>query len=100
VRNRANLAANRNLLHWYSELYREQFRDFGQIDRLAVLEVGSGVSPLHLFHPTVITSDVLDLDYLDFVFDCHAIDEFPALADESLDVITLTNVLQHLRSPI
>jgi SAM-dependent methyltransferase len=65
-----------------------------------VLEIGSGVSPLHQIHPSVLTSDVLDLDYLDYVFDCHSIDRFEPLADNSLDVITLTNVLHHLKSPI
>ena len=46
------------------------------------------------------TSDVLDLDYLDLVFDCHEIDKLDAIEDNSLDVITLTNVLHHLKSPI
>jgi len=100
LRNRAKLGANRNLLFWYRELYREQFRGLGDIARLTVLEIGSGVSPLHQIYPTVLTSDVLDLEYLDYVFDCHAIDRFEPLADNSLDVITLTNVLHHLRSPI
>src|SRR5439155_16217056 len=45
-------------------------------------------------------SDVLDLDYLDLVFDCHEIDKLDAIKDNSLDVITLTNVLHHLKSPI
>jgi len=48
----------------------------------------------------VVTSDVLDLDYLDFVFDCHEIDKLDPIQDKSLDVITLTNVLHHLKSPI
>ena len=100
LRNRANLAVNRNLLFWYRELYREQFRDLPEIGRLTVLEIGSGVSPLHQIHPTVLTSDVLDLGYLDYVFDCHAIDRFELIADRSLDVITLSNVLHHLKSPI
>jgi hypothetical protein len=43
---------------------------------------------------------VLDLDYLDLVFDCHEIDKLDAIKDNSLDVITLTNVLHHLKSPI
>jgi SAM-dependent methyltransferase len=56
------------------------------------------VSPLRRFHPNLITSDVLD--YLDYVFDCHSIDRFEPVADESLDVIALTNVLHHLQNPI
>ncbi len=100
LRNRANLAANKNLLHWYEQLYRDQFRDLGDLSRLMVLEIGSGVSPLKLFYPSVLTSDVLRLDYLDYVFDCHHLDQFQAIRDQSLDVITLTNVLHHLKNPI
>lgn len=100
VRNRARLRRNRNLLFWYEELYRHQFDDLGAVDQLSILEVGSGTSPLKLFHPNVLTSDVLQLDYLDLVFDCHKIDKLDPIDDGTLDVITLTNVLHHLRSPI
>jgi SAM-dependent methyltransferase len=65
-----------------------------------VLEIGSGVSPLSNIYPSVLTSDVLKLDYLDYRFDCHRIDRFEPVADGSLDVITLTNVLHHLKRPI
>jgi len=34
------------------------------------------------------------------VFDCHNIDKLDVIKDNSLDVITLTNVLHHLKSPI
>ena len=100
LRNRARLGANQNLLFWYRELYRDQFKDFPNPAALAILEIGSGTSPLKQFLPSVITSDVLDLDYLDLVFDCHEIDKLDAIKDNSLDVITLTNVLHHLKSPI
>jgi hypothetical protein len=100
LRNRSRLSANQNLLFWYRELYRDQFKDFPDPAALSVLEVGSGTSPLKQFLSNVVTSDVLDLDYLDLVFDCHEIDKFDAIRDESLDVITLTNVLHHLKSPI
>ncbi len=98
--NRARLAANRNLLFWYRELYRDQFKDFPNPAALAILEIGSGTSPLKQFLSNVVTSDVLDLSYLDLVFDCHEIDKLDAIKDNSLDVITLTNVLHHLKSPI
>src|SRR5437764_4610905 len=97
LRNRARLSTNKNLLFWYRELYRDQFRDLPNTSRLSVLEVGSGTSPLKQFLSNVITSDVLDLDYLDFVFDCHEIDKLDAIKDNRFDVITLTNVLYYLK---
>jgi SAM-dependent methyltransferase len=100
LRNRARLSANQNLLFWYRELYRDQFKGFPDPAALSILEVGSGTSPLKQFLSNVVTSDVLELDYLDLVFDCHDIDKFDAIRDESLDVITVTNVLHHLKSPI
>jgi ubiquinone/menaquinone biosynthesis C-methylase UbiE len=98
--NRERLGANKNLLFWYRELYRDQFKDFQNPAALSILEIGSGTSPLKQFFSNVVTSDVLDLDYLDFVFDCHEIDKLDAIKDKSLDLITLTNVLHHLKSPI
>jgi len=99
-RNRARVGANKNLLFWYRELYRDQFKDFPNPAELSILEIGSGTSPLKQFLSNVVTSDVLDLDYLDLVFDCHGIDRLDAIKDNSLDVISLTNVLHHLKSPI
>ena len=100
LRNRERLDDNTNLLFWYRELYREQFRDLANPESLQILEVGSGVSPLRRLYPNVVTSDVLDLDYLDHVFDCHEIHRISALPEENFDVITVTNVLHHLRSPL
>ncbi len=100
LRNRERLAQNRNLLFWYRELYQDQFRDLPAPETLSILEIGSGTSPLKQFHSNIVTSDILDLDYLDLVFDCHEIDKFGTIEDNSLDVITLTNVLHHLKSPI
>jgi hypothetical protein len=62
LRNRALLGANKNLLFWYRELYRDQFRDLPNTSALSILEVGSGTAPLKQFLPSIITSDVLDLD--------------------------------------
>jgi SAM-dependent methyltransferase len=100
LKNRVRLGANKNLLFWYRQLYRDQFRDLPNATTLSILEIGSGTSPLKQFFPNVITSDVLDLDYLDLVFDCHQIDKLSMINDKSLDVITLTNVLHHLKNPI
>jgi SAM-dependent methyltransferase len=100
LRNRARLETNRNLLFWYRELYRDQFKGLPNPETLSILEIGSGTSPLKQFHSNIVTSDILHLDYLDLVFDCHEIDKLDAIKDNSLDVITLTNVLHHLKSPI
>jgi len=100
LQNRARLGANTNLLFWYRALYRDQFGELPNPTVLSILEIGSGTSPLKQFVSNVITSDVLDLDYLDLVFDCHQIDKLDAIKDNSLDVITVTNVLHHLKSPI
>ena len=100
MRNRARLGANKNLLFWYRELYGDQFKEFPNPEALSILEIGSGTSPLKQFLSNVVTSDVLDLDYLDLVFDCREIDKLDAIKDNSLDVITVTNVLHHLKSPI
>jgi ubiquinone/menaquinone biosynthesis C-methylase UbiE len=100
LRNRARLGANQNLIFWYRQLCQDQFKEFADPATLSILEIGSGTSPLKQFLSNVITSDVLDLEYLDLVFDCHEIDKLDAITDNSLDVITLTNVLHHLKSPI
>ncbi len=100
LRNRARLSANKNLLVLVSRTLSRSVQGPAQPAALSILEVGSGTSPLKQFLPNVVTSDVLDLDYFDFVFDCHDIDKLDAIKNESLDVITLTNVLHHLKSPI
>jgi len=98
--NRERLQKNRNLMFWYQELYRDLFRVIPDISEKRVLEIGSGTSPLRMFLPNVITTDVLRLEHLDIVFDCHDIADFSEIPDHSIDVITLTNVLHHLRDPV
>jgi SAM-dependent methyltransferase len=100
LRNRERLESNGNLLFWYRELYRDQFKDLPHPEALWILEIGSGTSPLKRFYSNVVTSDVLELDYLDLVFDCHEVDKLVRIEDNSLDAITLTNVLHHLKRPI
>lgn len=100
LENRDRLCRNRNLLHWYRRLYEELFADVPDLADRRVLEVGSGASPLKSFHPTVITSDILDLDHLDLVFDCLEIGNVSSIPDHSINILTMTNVLHHLRDPI
>lgn len=100
VKNRARLEKNANLLYWYKKLYNIQFAGIHDVGRLNILEIGSGTSPLRKFVPRAMTSDILRLDYLDHCFDAHRIDEYSGIAQESLDVITMTNVLHHMRNPV
>jgi SAM-dependent methyltransferase len=100
LENRTRLRDNPNLLYWYAQLYGEIFGSVEDVAGRSILEIGSGTSPLKLFFPQVSTSDVLNLDYLDHVFDCQEIDRYDAIADHSLDVITMTNVLHHVKDPL
>lgn len=100
IQNRKRLLQNRNLLFWYECLYADLFRGIADIDRKRILEIGSGTSPLKMFLPHVITSDILKLDYLDIIFDCHDIRNCEQVPNNSIDIITLTNVLHHLSDPI
>lgn len=100
LRNREHLKSNANLRFWYSELYDFMFEDEVNFGTLAVLEVGSGASPLKDQFPHVMTSDILKMDHIDHVFDCHDIDNFEPIEDRSLDIVTMTNVLHHLRDPL
>ena len=98
--NQERLRRNPNLMYWYRELYKKLFSDIPDVADQRILEIGSGTSPLKEFYPGVITSDVLRLDYLDHVFDCHELADYEGVPDQSIDIITLTNVLHHLRDPI
>jgi len=98
--NRGNLFRNKNLLLWYENLYRTQFNGIDNIEKKKILEIGSGTSPLKFFYKNVITTDILDMDHLDYKLDFEKIDKFEAIGDYSVDIITMTDVLHHLRDPI
>ena len=98
--NRERLKCNKNLLYWYGQLYYKLFHEIPELKAKRILEIGSGTSPLKLFYPQVITSDILRLDYVDHFLDCHMIDRYSAIQDHSIDIICLTNVLHHLLDPI
>jgi len=99
VQNKSKLSGNKNLLLWYEHLFSFQFEG-KDVSGLDILEVGSGTSPLKIFYPNVITSDILSIEGLDFVFDCHKIGEFHGIQNSTLDLIVLTNVLHHLQKPL
>ncbi|MBM3251930.1 MAG: class I SAM-dependent methyltransferase, partial [Candidatus Omnitrophica bacterium] len=98
--NRSNLFRNKNLLLWYENLYRAQFNGIDNLGKKKILEIGGGTSPLKLFYKNVITTDILDMDHLDYNLDFEKIDKFAAIEDYSVDIITMTDVLHHLRDPI
>lgn len=100
LRNREALFSKPNLLSWYGRLYERLFGDPQAAAQLRILEIGSGMSPLKYFYPSVITSDIMPLDHVDHVFDAHQIDRVKEIPPSSLDVISLTNVLHHLQDPI
>jgi SAM-dependent methyltransferase len=100
LRNRAALLRRPNLLFWYEQLYRQVLGPPQVVAGLRVLEMGSGTSPLKRFYPSVLTSDVMPLEHVDLTLDAHEIDRAATIAPGSLDIITLTNVLHHLRAPV
>lgn len=100
ILNRARIAANPNLAHWYASLHHEMLASHPPNAGLHLLEIGSGVSPLKRERPDILASDVLALDHLDLVFDAHDIDRLEAIADGGLDAVVMTNVLHHLADPL
>ena len=101
LKNRQALFKKKNLLYWYQKLYeRILASDFETLPELRILEIGSGMSPLKHFYPSVLTSDIMPLSYVDYVFDAHDIGNLLIIKDESLDLILLTNVLHHLQNPL
>jgi len=100
IRNREKLFNNPNQLNWYKKLYSLMLKNYLPLNQKKILEVGSGSSPLKYFYPEVITSDILELDYLDMIFDCQNIDEIQEIPNSSLDIICLTNALHHLARPV
>ncbi|MCK5539435.1 MAG: methyltransferase domain-containing protein [Deltaproteobacteria bacterium] len=101
LKNRKALFKKKNLLYWYQQLYERLLGcDRENVANLRILEIGSGMSPLKHFYPSVITSDIMSLDHVDHVFDAHDIGCVSVVKNESLDLIILTNVLHHLRNPL
>lgn len=100
LNNRKALFRKPNLLYWYHQLYEKLLGDPQSTARRRILEIGSGMSPLKHFYPSVLTSDIMPMGHIDYIFDAHWIDHVQEIAPLSLDVITLTNVLHHLQDPI
>lgn len=99
IRNRNGMLHNHNLLYWYRQLYAHQFDAIPNISQKEILEVGSGTSPLKMFYDHVKTSDIMELEYLDHIFNAEEIDSYEKISNDSLDIISLTNVLHHLKNP-
>jgi len=55
LRNRSKLSKNRNLLYWYGQLYRDQFRNLGDVAQLAVLAafIALGIVTTRRFRPAL-----------------------------------------------
>jgi SAM-dependent methyltransferase len=100
LKNREKLFNNLNQLNWYKKLYSLILKNYLPLSEKKILEIGSGSSPLKYFYPEVITSDILELDYLDLKFNCQKIDEVHEITNGSLDIICMTNVLHHLEKPV
>lgn len=73
---------------WYSEIARA-------VKPGKTLEIGGGSGNLKEYLPTIITSDIVPLPWLDLALDAHAL-PFPS---ESLSNIVLFDVLHHLENP-
>ena len=101
LRNRRALFKKKNLLYWYQQLFERLLgRDGKIVSNLRILEIGSGMSPLKHFYPSVVTSDIMPLDHVDYILDAHDIGCTSVIEDESFDLIILTNVLHHLQEPL
>ncbi|MCD6533939.1 MAG: methyltransferase domain-containing protein [Deltaproteobacteria bacterium] len=101
LKNRKALFKKKNLLYWYQRLYERLLGcDRESVAKLRILEIGSGMSPLKHFYPSVFTSDIMSLEHVDYVFDAHDIGCAKMVENESLDLIILTNVLHHLWNPL
>lgn len=98
--NKKRLVENKNLLFWYQKSYQQFFKDIEHMERLSILEIGSGTSPIQQFYPQIKTSDIMKLDYVDYQFDALEIDTCNELEGLSFDIITFSNVLHHLRKPL
>lgn len=99
LKNIKKLNENRNLLYWYRELFKAHLGE-GDTSKKKILEIGSGTSPIKLYYSSVITSDVMPLKCVDISFDCHYIHNIEVINNVSLDMILMTNVMHHLKSPI
>jgi len=78
-------------IDWYSS-----FKNYlSQIPEGKILEIGSGGGFCKEIIPEVITSDILELDYVDMTFSAEAI----PFEDASLSAIFMINVLHHIPDP-
>ena len=77
----------------YTDWYEKIIKD---LKKGKTLELGSGTGNFKQFKPDVISSDIVNCDWLDMSFDAHQI-PFPK---QSLSNIVMIDVLHHLDQPV
>lgn len=98
--NWTKIQKNNNLLFWYKELYSEIFSNFKDFEKLSVLELGGGTSPVKKFFPHVVTADIMSLEHVDHCVDIYNISSYEGFSDKNFDLILMINTFHHLSEPI
>ncbi len=78
----------------YTSYYKMILKDIN--DEAKVVELGGGTGNFKEFEPRVISSDIVEEDWLDMCFDAH---QMP-FKDSELSSIVMIDVLHHLSNPI
>lgn len=94
VEHRDLILSNKYLKKTYQEWYSHLLKALPEMEG-DILEIGSGGGFLKEMLPSVITSDILPLDYCDA---CFSAEKLP-YSDKSLSAIMMVNVLHHIPNP-
>ncbi|MFC1626967.1 class I SAM-dependent methyltransferase [Patescibacteria group bacterium] len=76
-------------LDWYQKIIKD-------LKSGKTLELGSGIGSFKQFKPSIISSDIVNCDWLDMSFDAHKI----PFKKNSLSNIVMIDVFHHLSNPI
>jgi SAM-dependent methyltransferase len=87
---------NASLISWFDQVYNWHIQQFPKSKDALVVELGSGGSDLKKYHPSVKTTDILKLPHVDMIVDAHKM----PFENNSVDALTMVNVLHHLHSPL